>query len=166
MAGPIATFLVEDHVRLDALLRRAIARPGEVDGAPWAELRAGLLRHIGMEEKILLPAARRAQGGTPLGTAAQLRRDHAALVALLVPTPTPEIVRAISGILETHNAIEEGPGGVYDTCDALLGAEAEAIVDQLRAAPEVPVMPHFDGPRAHEHIRELLAAREAKPREG
>jgi hypothetical protein len=54
--GPVASFLAGDHVRLDALLRRATA-PRAIDEAAYAEFRAGLLRHIGMEEKILLPAA-------------------------------------------------------------------------------------------------------------
>jgi hypothetical protein len=46
-------FFAADHGRLDVLLRRAIADPARVDLAPFAELRAGILRHIGMEEKYL-----------------------------------------------------------------------------------------------------------------
>jgi hypothetical protein len=60
--GPVSWFLVVDHVRLDALLQRA----GAIDHATYAEFRAGLLKHIGMEEKILLPAAQRARGDEPL----------------------------------------------------------------------------------------------------
>jgi hypothetical protein len=55
--GPVSWFLVVDHVRLDALLQRAGAQPGAIDHATYAEFRAGLLTQIGMEEKILLPAA-------------------------------------------------------------------------------------------------------------
>ena len=142
--GPAARLLAEDHTRLDALLQRAVAQPGTMDRAAYAEFRAGLLKHIGMEEKILLPAAQRARGGEPLPIAAKLRLDHGALVALLVPTPTPQIVAAIRTILTTHNAIEEGPGGVYEVCEQLVGAEADALVASLRAAPEVPVHPHVD----------------------
>jgi hypothetical protein len=36
---------------------------GAVDRAASAEFRAGLLQHISLEEKILLPAAQRRQGG-------------------------------------------------------------------------------------------------------
>lgn len=34
---------------------------------------------------------------------------------------------------------------------------------QLRAAPEGPVAPHFDGPRVKEHIQTLLAATRERP---
>ena len=53
MSGPLHRFFAADHGRLDVLLRRAIADPARVDLAPFAELRAGILRHIGMEEKYL-----------------------------------------------------------------------------------------------------------------
>ena len=89
MPGRLCRFLADDHARLDALLQRAIASPGEIDRAAYAEFRAGLLKHISMEEKILLPAAQRTRGGEPLPFAAKLRLDHGALATLLVPTPTP-----------------------------------------------------------------------------
>lgn len=158
MAGPISDYLIEDHVRLDAYLRQASARDDEVERSSYAAFRAGLLRHIGLEEKILLPAAKRARRGEPLPIAAELRRDHAALASLLVPTPTPAILGAIRELLDAHNPLEENPGGLYDTCDVLLASEADGIADRLRAAPEVPVAPHFDGPRVHEHIQALLSA--------
>ena len=53
-ARPLTDFLVEDHRRLEALLHQAVAH---VDQGAYAQFRAGLLRHIGMEEKILIPAA-------------------------------------------------------------------------------------------------------------
>ena len=110
----------------------------------YAELRAGLLRHIGIEEKILLPAARAARGGEPLPIASKLRLDHGALTALLVPTPTPAIVAAIRAILEQHNPLEENSGGVYEQCERLAGAEADEIVRRMKAAPAVKMLPHVD----------------------
>ena len=154
--GPVERFLADDHVRLDALLRRATATPDAIDRAAYAEFRAGLLKHIGMEEKILLPAAQRARGGAPLPTAAKLRLDHGALAALLVPTPTPAIIAAIRRILAAHNPIEEGPGGVYNVCEQLVGADAEALLTRLRAAPEVRVNPHVDGERIMDATRRAL----------
>ena len=59
-AGPITDFLVKDHGRLEALLQAAVAQVGSVDQGTYDQFRAGLLRHIGMEEKILLPAVQRA----------------------------------------------------------------------------------------------------------
>jgi hypothetical protein len=92
--------------------------------ATYDEFRRGLLKHIGMEEKILLPAAQQARGGEPLPVAAKLRLQHGAIAALMVPTPTPAIVRALRTMLAAHNEIEEGPSGLYDTCERLLETEA------------------------------------------
>jgi hypothetical protein len=139
--------LADDHARLDALLLRAMEDPARIDVAAYAAFRAGLLKHIGMEEKILLPAAQRVRSGEPLPIAAKLRLDHGALAALLVPPPTRAVVAALRAILAAHNPIEEGPGGVYDTCEELAGAERDALLARLRAAPEVPVAQHVDGPR-------------------
>jgi hypothetical protein len=156
MPGPLSRLLAEDHMRLDGLLQRAVADAEEINHAAYAEFRAGLLRHIGMEEKILLPAAQRWHGGTPLPLAAQLRLDHGALAALLVPTPTPAIIAAIRVILTAHNALEEGPGGLYETCEQLAGAEAEGLLAQLHAAPTVPVAPYSDGPHVMQVVRRAL----------
>jgi Hemerythrin HHE cation binding domain len=91
VSGPLADFLAGDHTRLDGLLQRAMTVAGAVDRAAYAEFRAGLLTHISLEEKILLPAAQRWQGDDPLPMAATLRLDHGALAPLLVPTPTPAV---------------------------------------------------------------------------
>jgi hypothetical protein len=137
--------------------RRAFATPGTIDREAYAAFRKGLLRHIAMEEKILLPAAQRARGGEPLPPAARLRLDHGALAALLVPPPTAEIGNAIRTILERHNAVEEGPQGVYEACDRLAGAEADALVTALRATPEVPVHPNVDSSLVVEATRRAVA---------
>jgi hypothetical protein len=157
MPGRLCRFLADDHARLDALLQRAITSPGDIDRAAYAEFRAGLLKHISMEEKILLPAARRARGGEPLPLAARLRLDHGALATLLVPTPTTAIIATLRTILAAHNAIEEGSEGIYATCEQLVGAEADSLLAQLYAAPEVPVAQHADGPRVIETMRRALA---------
>ncbi|MBI3303278.1 MAG: hypothetical protein HYZ72_14520 [Deltaproteobacteria bacterium] len=39
----------------------------------------------------------------------------------------------------------------------LAGTEAEALLAQLRAAPEVPVAPHADGPNVLNATRRALA---------
>jgi hypothetical protein len=156
VAGPISLLLTADHARLDALLACALATPGRVDAEPYAAFRKGLLRHIAMEEKILLPAAQRARGGDPLLLAARLRADHGALAALVVPSPTSPIVDAIRTVLAEHNAREEGPDGAYAACERLVGAEADSLVAALAAAPAVPVKPHVDGPLVAEATRRAL----------
>lgn len=157
MPGPISRLLSDDHLRLDALLTRATPRPGEIDQTAYAEFRAGLLKHIGMEEKMLLPAAQRARGGEPLPTAAKLRLDHGALAALLVPSPTLAIIATLRRILGAHNALEEAAGGVYEVCEQLVGPDVDTLLAQLRAAPEVPVHTHVDGPRIMDAARRALA---------
>src|SRR4029077_6659346 len=107
MSGKVYRYLTDDHTRLDDALERATRDPNHIDWSAYAEFREGLLRHIGMEEKILLPAARSADGGKPLASAAKLHLDHGALAALLVPTPTDVIVAAIQTILASHNPVEE-----------------------------------------------------------
>ncbi len=112
-----------------------------------------------MEEKVLLPAAQRLRGGEPLPVAARLRRDHGLFAAMLVPTPTPDLLRRFGALLAEHNALEEGPGGAYDLCDVLAANEIAALVAALEAVPEVKVKPHFNGPAAHKLIEDMLRAR-------
>ena len=147
MTGPIEAFLTADHAELDALLNEADARDGSpVRPEPFERFRQRLLKHIGMEEKVLLRFARERRGGEPLPLAAQLRLEHGRIVKLLVPSPTPELCAELRAVLAAHNPLEEGPSGLYAQCDALAGAEAAAIVLQLRAMPDVPTAPHYDGP--------------------
>ncbi|MGH7928460.1 MAG: hemerythrin domain-containing protein, partial [Candidatus Binatia bacterium] len=127
MSKRIYRFLVDDHARLSELLDRASCRADQIDLAAYAAFRGGLLRHIGMEEKILLPFIQKKRGGDPLPIAAKLRLDHGALASLLVPTPTPGIIATLREVLEKHNPIEEGAGGLYEICQALVGAEEEAL---------------------------------------
>jgi hypothetical protein len=153
--GPIRQFLTADHRRLDALLERA-GDCTSADGlAAYHEFRRGLLKHIGIEEKILLMAAQRLRG-EPLEQAARLRSDHGALVALLMPAPTPIIVRALRAVLAAHNPIEEGPGGVYDICEKLAQAEAGELMRKIREAPEVPTNPNLTNPRIIDATRRAL----------
>jgi hypothetical protein len=129
----ITEFLTAEHAELDRLLAA-----GEFDA-----FRKMLLRHIGLEERILLPAAREARGGEPLPVAARLRGDHAEIAALLATAPTEQSMQKLREVLARHNPLEEGPDGLYETCDRLLGRErADALVERMRAMPEVRVAPY------------------------
>jgi hypothetical protein len=156
MPGPIFQFLAMDHARLDGLLMKATERPGEIDQVAFSAFREGILRHIAMEEKILFPAVRIARGGERLPLARQLRIDHGAIAALLVPTPTTEIAGEIRKILEPHNKLEEGNGGLYEVCDALLSVEADLLLDRMRAYPPVKVARYQDGPEVCRTADEAL----------
>jgi hypothetical protein len=115
-----------------------------------------LQKHIAIEEKILLPAARRLRGGQPLPVADRLRRDHGALAALLAPTPTAAILANIRAVLSDHNIVEEGPNGVYEVCDSLAADEAELLVAEMRKLPDVELAPHVDAPQVMESPRRAL----------
>lgn len=154
--GPITEFLTADHARLDALLTRAGLDPRAVALEPFGAFREGLLRHIGMEEKILLPALL-GRPGAPAKLLEKLRLDHGALTNLLVPEPTPDILRAVRFVLEPHNRLEEEPGGFYDACDSLPAAQAGALTRKMRGAPELPLRPYSKRPQALEAAKRALA---------
>src|SRR5215469_16220323 len=154
--GAIYEFLAADHARLDSLLERAAECRSPEELSAYDQFRRSLLRHIAMEEKVLLPSAERARG-TPIPEAARLRLDHGALAALMMPSPQLRIVRAVRTVLARHNPIEEAPGGVYDTCERLAGSAAEELLAVLRATPQVPVKPHLDTPKVYEALRHALA---------
>jgi hypothetical protein len=156
MPGKIHQHLASDHRRLDDLLERAIS--GEtINSDAYRQFRAGLLKHISMEEKILLPAAQRLRGGQPLAVAVKLRLDHGALAALLVPAPTRSVISAIRVILKLHNPLEEDPGGMYEQCEELAGAELDKLLRQLQEAPDVRVAPNVESPNVLEMTRRALA---------
>ena len=154
--GPLARYLEEDHERLERLLDQAVADPARFDHDAYARFRAGLLRHIGIEEKILLADARRRRGGEPLPIARDIRVEHGAIASLLVPTPDAALVGELRVLLAGHNPREEGPEGMYAVCEALAGEEALQLLEQARAAPEVPMAKYFDGARAIRTAAEAL----------
>ncbi len=156
MKGPIETFLTNDHERLDGLLCKAVADPEHVDLDGYSLFRAGLLKHIGMEEKILLPAAARLRGGEALPIASRLRLDHGAIAALLVPSPAPRIVETLRAILLRHNMVEEGSEGMYAVCDRLAVGVSSDLLEQLRATPDVPTSPCNNGPKVMPAVARAL----------
>jgi hypothetical protein len=136
----IHQYLSDDHARLDAALQR-----GDYD-----EFREGLLRHIGIEQKILFPIVQ----DWPF--VERLHLDHGALAALLVLTPTPAILTAIRTILDNHNPVEEGPGGLYAECDRRLGARADEVLKRIRNYPAVSVAKPVDSQIAIDSARNNL----------
>lgn len=144
----ITDYLEADHQRLHALL----------EAGAHAGFRAGLLRHIAIEEKLLFPAVARALGHR-LDAAARLRVEHAALTSLLVPTPDAALVAEIRALLARHDAKEEGPDGVYAACGAVIGEDSD-LFERARDYKQVPVSPYYDGPEAHRTAKAALASAE------
>lgn len=156
--GPIHDFLARDHTRLDAALVRATASSA-IDLIAYKEFRLGLLRHIAIEEKVLFADAKVRRGGEPLPVVKQLHADHGALASLLIPSPTHALIDQMRRILLEHNPLEEDPGGLYELCEQLAGAELDAVVARMHAIPEVRASDHVDEARIHEHIARMVAAR-------
>ena len=132
--------------------------PDGIDFGAYHRFRGGLLRHIGMEEKILLPAIKKMRDGVDLSIAKQLKLDHAALAALLVPTPTSDIIARVRKLLEVHDAAEEGPDGLYAECERIAGDQAEELCRRLESAPVVSLSAYRDGPKTFEAIERLMHA--------
>jgi len=137
-------YLSADHDRIDTLLGEAARKSDEVDMDAYSQFRKDLLRHIGIEEKVILPAIAAFQNGKQADTAARLRLDHGALVALLVPSPTAAIVETIRSILRVHNPLEEQDDGLYHLIDKLAGDKADDLLDKIRDYPDVPMNPYND----------------------
>lgn len=159
MPGAIHAALSADHTRLRALLARALADPDTVDPDAYGDFRAGLLRHIAIEEKVLFVDARARRGGDPLPISRRLHADHAALASLLVPTPTHALLRTIRDILAEHDLLEEEPGGMYEQCEQLAADEVADVVARMHAIPPVRVADHVDDPRVHASIARALERR-------
>ncbi len=157
MNGRLQEYFELDHRRLGGLLDTATGSGGPIDLHAYDQFRAGLLRHIGLEEKILLPAYQRLNGGTPYALAARIRLDHGAIAALLVPFPTPALVRALRGVLSRHDELEEGPEGMYRVIETVDGLDADATYAQVMQFPPVPPHPYQDPEKVIDAIRRALA---------
>ncbi len=156
MFGPLFEFLVADHARLAGLLERVPRESGEMDLPAYHSFRSGLLKHIGMEENILLPALERAHGVSRT-TIARIRRGYQALTALLAATPSAGILRTLGAVLADHDRLERAPGGPYAACERLGEESRDALLARVRSAPEVPVAPLREGTRAISAARRALA---------
>jgi hypothetical protein len=154
--GPIHSLLAAEHRHLEQTFREAVVDPTQVDPEKYARFRAGLLKHIAAEERILIPAAK-AASQVILPLARKIRADHGAITALLAPLPSPTIIRALRSILDGHDALEEMNGGLYDRCEELVAEQREELLERLHTAPEVPVSHHVEDAEVMESVRRILA---------
>lgn len=161
----IREWLEADHRAMGALLERSDAG-GRLDVDAFEALRARLLRHIGIEEKIVLAAARD-RLGEPIARARQIRIEHGAIASLLVPTPDVALIAELRALLRAHDALEEGDDGVYAECERILEGRTDDLAAAAAAFPEVPVARHADGPRTVRTAAEALrGARRMRPPAG
>jgi Hemerythrin HHE cation binding domain len=154
--GNLYALMAAEHAQLDDLLEMAAGHDGAVDPQAYQRFREQLLRHIRIEERILLPMAERMRGAA-LPVAARLRLDHGALAALLMLPPVARTFRAIRAVLDAHNPPEEIQDGVYDQCERLAGSEVDELLAQVAATPRVPVSAWVDSPRVVAAAQRVLA---------
>src|SRR5690606_11321814 len=157
MNKPLHQFFTEDHHRIEKLLNKALEQPDEIEMSYYHQFRSQLLRHIKMEEKILFPAAKKANAEITKDLIPRYRLDHGALTSLMVPPPTLSLINVIKYILEEHDLAEEEPGGLYDVCEALTHGQTQDILNQLAETEEVPVHPPNPAPIAIDSARRALA---------
>jgi hypothetical protein len=155
--GSLAAYLAGDHRRLEGLLDRADTPGGTLDEESYALFRAGLLRHIAIEERILIPAALSSSAEALLPRLEQIRLDHGAIAALLVPPPTRGIIAALRAILQQHNVLEENADALYEAAERLLDDGVEAITGRARDAGEVRAQPHNPAPGVLDATRRAVA---------
>ena len=160
MNKPLYNFFTNDHRRIESLFEKAVENPNDVQTDLYHQFRTGLLKHIKMEEKVLFPAAQKANDNVPLSLQAKLRLDHGALTALMVVPPTPDVIKVIRYVMEKHDILEEEEGGMYDVCEKLTESETQNLLEQLENTTEVPVHPHNKADYA------LKAAKNALDRAG
>lgn len=145
-AGPIERLMTDDRARLGVLLLRAESEPA---GDAFDAFRRGLLRHIAIEEKALLPYARERRFGDPWPVDAELRRDHAALVKLVSTPPTPLTFDKLRDLLALHGALEEGPSGLYAACDSLAGKDVALVLDWIHGIADGATPGAHESPSVH-----------------
>lgn len=150
MNKPLYDFFTNDHRRIENLLGDAIADINNIDLELYQKFRVGILTHIKMEEKILFKAAQEANGGNPVELAKQLRLEHGAITSLVVPPPTPDLIKVLKFILEKHDEVEEQHGGMYDICEKLTQNQTKELLKQCKETPETPLHPTRDIPLAWE----------------
>jgi len=153
----LSSYFVHDHRRLEVLLKSAFPATGKIHDEAYSEFRSGLLRHIALEEKILMPAIMKSQKGLPHLFAARLRLDHGAFAALLVPPPREEIRRVFLGIMHGHNELEESTDGLYAVCENLPQEQVQEMLSRIKEYPNVPVMPYSDKPNVSDAVRRAVS---------
>ena len=160
MPTSLSTYLTSDHDRIDNFLQQALTDSGDINPDAYNGFRQGLLRHIGIEEKILIPALQPLLNERMKQILAQIKADHSLIVALLVPSPTKGIIAALNTILEKHNWLEEANGGFYEFSERFNEQMLSELAEKIRTAPEVKSLPNNPDPKV------LAATRRALERAG
>jgi hypothetical protein len=125
-----------DHRRIEESLSRALKGP-TLDEGCYREFREVLLRHIGIEERVLLCGLKAAR--IDFAQAKAIHREHAAMGALLAAVPDTSLARELERLLVGHIDLEESPEGLFALCRS--GLSAQVLVVEAHAYPAVKPAP-------------------------
>lgn len=139
MAWDIVRVMDNQHRRIEWLLTESLGDGDQraLDLAAYTAFRETMLRHIGIEEKLLLAGLREAQ--VQFAPAWAIHRDHAALASLMSAEPDLALALEVARLVDTHMTLEEGPQGLFSVCARSLSEEA--LVVGAHAYPEVKPAP-------------------------
>jgi hypothetical protein len=149
--------MAAEHLQLEALLDLMQSRNQERNAETYQIFRETLLRHIRIEERVLLPIVKERSDGSSLALAARLRLDHGAFAAMMMLPPTPNALAAVRSVLKIHNPLEDGPGGVYERCDELTGPDRQELLLKIQNVPRVPVSPYVASSSVFSAVRRVLS---------
>ncbi|MCU0701650.1 MAG: hemerythrin domain-containing protein [Myxococcaceae bacterium] len=155
--GRISAVLTAMHDELRRDLDACLLAEGGVDVERFDTYRHALLRHISLEEQVLMPALIAARGRPP-DFRNGLRKDHAGIAALCVPMPEREWLENLKDLLDEHYRIEEEPGGFLDQCDEALAARAETVLAAIARHPTPALAPFKRGRPVRDQLRSVMLA--------
>jgi iron-sulfur cluster repair protein YtfE (RIC family) len=147
--GSVTDYLSSDHRRLDGLMQscRELVEKGVMNEAAgvFAEFRAGLKRHVKIEEGLVFPVFESSTGLTrSAGPTGVMRHEHEEILRLLdlikdlfeSASPTPSefssLRSALAALLQAHNDKEERI--LYPMTDRAASPEAlRELVEKMKA---------------------------------
>lgn len=147
MRGPIHAYMARDDERVGSELLRA-EQNGRVNRPAYERFRLGLLRHIALEFRVLIPLARRTPGGA-IPRLDRIFADHALFMSLVALPPTRDGILRLREQLAVHDLVKQRTGGLYDACDRLLATRSGEVIARLRAMPATLLSMTRGRPRPH-----------------
>lgn len=154
MSTELVQRLLEDHASNQGKLQACVRADGTVDLERFNEFRHGLLRHIAIEETLVMPALARILGAEPVMRKAQ-RREHAGIAALCVPTPSLEWIEDLRELLAHHQRVEEAPDSLHDLVAQHL-ADDEALLEAVKSFPRLTLPDFAHGPRVKALLQQVM----------
>ena len=147
-------YLIEDHRRLETLLTGAM-RNGTLDHEQYNLFRAGQLRHVAIEETLVLPTVRQHNGGF-FGDR-QIHLEHLAITALLLQPPSDEVLHVLRALLEKHTFLEETNRTLYDALDACCAERHPELLQRMQEYLTPPVPENAGHPDGLASVRRAVA---------